>query len=495
VSDQNPADPPPVAAADEPAAETAVATPVARSKKPLVIAASAVAFVVLATGALLGGVAVGSQAGARAEPEPTVTPGPRSVPAVIPPAVQLRTCSVGELAADPELQALHGAVLRLDGEGAELLYGSDPSSPITVGGVMKLYTAASALTVLGADYRIATSVVEGESPGTAVLIARGDATLSRLAEGQEGFYPGAPKLASLAAQLVDSWSLTHPGDPLTQLVIDTTYWNQGDNWNSSWPTSMRADGTMPYITSLMVDGDRDDPTKQTSRRSSDPVARATSAFLDALAAADPTGTVIDPGVTITSGTASSGAALLAEVQSQKISTLVQFMLTTDDNTLAEMLSRVISQRGGLDGSMSSVSGIIPSSLTESDIPVDGLIVDDGSGVSTRGQVPPDDLATFLGLIQDGSNGLDVIADALAVAGESGGLADRFSDSPAKGHVSAKTGRNSLSTAMAGIVEAEDGALLAFAVSASREGVGTGAWAPMDALIEGFHECGSNLAAH
>jgi len=145
--------------------------------------------------------------------------------------------------------------------------------------------------------------------------------------------------------------------------------------------------------------------------------------------------------------------------------------------------------------MSSVAGVIPSSLTESDIPVGRLVVDDGSGVSTRSQVAPEDLATFLGLIQDGSDGLDVIADALAVAGESGGLADRFTDSPVRGDVSAKTGRNALATAMAGIVQAHDGALLAFAVSASRDGVGTGAWAPMDTLVEGFYECGSNLAAN
>lgn len=493
MSDQTPGDSagqPPEA---EPVRETGAI--IARARRPQIIAAAAVAFLLLATGALLAGVAVGSQSAATAPPEPTGTPGPRSVPPVVPPAVHIRTCSVAELASDPGLEVLHAAVLRLDGDGAELLYGADATSPVTVGGVMKLYTAASALRVLGADFRISTSVVEGEAPGTAVLIARGDPTLSRLPEGQDSFYPGAPKLASLAAQLVDSWSLAHPGIPLTQLVIDTTYWNQADNWNSAWPSDARSAGTMPYIESFMVDGDRDDPTKQTSKRSSDPVARATSAFLDALATADPTGNVVAPGLTVTSGAATSGAALLAEVQSQKISHLIQFMLRTDDNTLAEMLARVISQRDGLDGSMSSVAGVIPSSLTESGIPVDRLTVDDGSGMSTRGQVAPEDLATFLGLIQDGSGGLDVIADSLAVAGESGGLADRFSDSPARGEVSAKTGRNALATAMAGIVQARDGALLAFAVSASRDGVGTGAWAPMDALIEGFYECGSNLAAN
>lgn len=467
-----------------------------RRSRSFQIMAVVAAFLVLATGSLLVGVAVGTPT--QDEPDPVDTDGPplaleRERPGEISPPLELRSCSVHALAADEELSQLHAAVLRLDAGGSELLLGTRADAVVETGGVMKLYTAAAALAVLGPDYRISTTVAEGANPGSVVLIGRGDATLSRLPAGTDSVYPNAPRLDALAAQTVENWGLKHPGVLITELVVDSSYWSTVDGWGASWPANARADGTVSRITALQVDGDRNDPTEQNSRRSDDPIERASSAFAAALLAADPDGYVVDPALVISDAPTTSGS-LLAEVQSQPIGALVTHLIATDDNTLAETLARIVSLRSGMDGSSGTLGSALAGALSAYDgLDTTGLTLVDGSGLSPQNRVSMAELAEFLGIIQDGERGLSRIRDALAVAGESRGLATRFTGTPAVGKVFAKTGRIATAAAMAGIIEAADGSLLAFAVSAARDGVGTAAWAPMDALVTGFYECGTNLA--
>lgn len=455
------------------------------------VVAAVVALLVLGTGSLLAGVAVASAPPPAPVPEIEPTPTVRPLPGSAPAPFALRSCSVGSEAAADALQQLHAAVLRLDGAGSELLYGSRPDEGVPVGGVMKLLTAAAVVAKMDLGTTVPTSVVAGSVPGSIVLIGRGDATLSRLPAGQDGFYPGAPRVSDLAEEVVAAWAQSSPGQEITHLIVDTQA--MSDDWVSSWPSSARRDGLVPRMAALMVDGDRDDPTKQVSPRSNDPVARATEAFVAALRAADPGGDLVAEDLQISSGI-SSGGGLLGEVESRPVGELLELMLRTDDHTLAEMLARTLALRAGQEGSYASVRGVVPSGLTELGLDTGGITVADGSGLSGADRVPMSTLAQLLGLIQDGEDGLGVVRDALPVGGEPGPIAGWFEGSDAVGKVAGKTGRISTAVSMAGIVEAADGALLAFAVTGSREGIGSGAWDAMDALVTGFYECGSNLAA-
>ncbi len=451
-----------------------------------------VGFLLLATGSLFAGVAVGSAQGAPApvaSASPSIDAAPRVVPAAVAAPSRLRTCSVASLAADERLAPLFASVV--NATTGEVLVDRSGSTPVTPAGTMMVLTAAAALAVLGPDYRMSTRVVVGTTPGTVVLVGGGDATLSRLPIGQESVYRGAPKLDELAAQVVAAYAAANPDEPaITSLVIDATYWSAADAWNPQWNRDRIAGGTQAPATALMVDGDRSDPRQQVSARSTDPVARAGQAFAEALnAAGNPAGVP-----TITSGSA-VGGTVLGQVQSQPASTLVAQMLTTTDFVLAEMLARVTSKQLGLAGSTASLTAAITGGLTTYEVPTEGMVVRDGSGLATDNAVPMQYFAQLFALINSRSGNLGIIMDALPVAGVSGSLAGRFGgpNAVARGAVTAMPGELPTVQSLAGVVRAGDGSVLVVGFAAVRDGVGTAGRDALDSLTAAVFTCGDNLS--
>jgi D-alanyl-D-alanine carboxypeptidase/D-alanyl-D-alanine-endopeptidase (penicillin-binding protein 4) len=448
--------------------------------------AIAVVFVLLGTGAVFAGVTVGSAA---AVPDVTATPEPpRDVPAEQLAATRLRTCSVAPQAADPRLMTLRGSVVRVD--TGEVLFDRGGDIPARTASVMKLLTAAAALSALGPDYRIRTSVYPGSQDGSIVLVGRGDATLSRLPAGQESVYKGAPKLSALAAQVLSNYD----GAEITSIVLDSNYWSPADKWHPSWQRSEQTQGYMSEVTALQVDGDRATPTAQDSWRSTDPVTRAGQWFLDALRAADTEGKLAD-NVTLTTGTAVNTSTVLGEVSSQPISVIIPHMLLVSDNTMAEMLARITSKQSALNGSAASLQQAIPSALTTFGIPGGDLTIIDGSGLSHLNAVPPAIVAQLMIQVDAGATNLDVVRAGLPVAGQSGTLAGRFTgdNAVARGHVFAKTGWINTAYSLGGLIESADGTVFAFAFYAIGEGIQGDARAALDTLATGAYSCGDNLS--
>ena len=463
-------------------------------KHPRAVLATAlsVAFLLLGSGAVFAGIAVGS-AQAAPVPVPTATetpePDPRPVPGTIADPSRLRTCSVQSIAADARLVEFFGSVV--NATTGEVLWDRRADSPQRTGSVLKVITAAAALAALGPDHRMTTRVVTGSTPGTVVLVGGGDATLSRVPAGQESIYRGAPKLADLAAQTVAAYAAANPEAPeITNLVLDSTFWNPADNWHSTWNRDRIAAGYQAPATALMVDGDRNDPRAQTSARSSDPIARAGQWFAAALAdAGNPGGTP-----SISTG-AAVGGTLLGQVQSQPVSTLIGQMLPNSDNTLGEMLARAVSKQIGLDGSTASLTQAITGALNTYGVPTDGLIIKDGSGLATDNAVPARYMAQLFAVINARGNNLGIIMDALPVAGQSGTLASRFtgSNAIARGNVTAKTGWLRSAYSLSGVIRAADGTALTFAFYSVRDGIPESAKAAQDTLAAAIFTCGDNLS--
>jgi D-alanyl-D-alanine carboxypeptidase/D-alanyl-D-alanine-endopeptidase (penicillin-binding protein 4) len=457
------------------------------------VSAGAVVFVLLGTGSVFAGVAWAS----RSEAAPVANPSaseepPRPVSDQPATASRLRTCSVAGAASDGRLMSLEGYVARAD--TGEVLFDRSGTTPARTASVLKVFTAAAAVARLGPDFRITTSVYEGSSPGTIVLVGRGDATLSALPAGQESFYPGAPKLQTLAETAVSQYAQKYPGTPITHVVLDASYWSSADKWDESWARSEQTIGYHSEVTALQVDGDRADPRASTSPRSTDPIARAGAAFVDALRAADPTGDVVDPGVDTSVGTA-VGSTTLAEVTSQPLRVLIKQMLLVSDNTLAEMLARIVSKQSGMNGSASSLQQAIPSALVDFGVSATGLTIRDGSGLSHLNAVPASTMTEFMRTVRDGANGLDVVRDGLPVAGQSGTLANRFTgdNAVARGQVWAKTGWIDTAYTLAGYLNAADGTPLAFTFYAIGDGIGSDARAALDTLTTAVFACGDNLS--
>lgn len=477
-------------AAEPPAGETprrGLGALVAKHPTAWLTGALAVVFVLLGTGSVFAGVAVGSAAAPAPTPTPTQEP-PRPVPEGELAASRLRTCSVAGLAADPRLMALSGQVVRAD--TGEVLFDRAGEVPARTASVLKVLTAAAALSVLGPDYQIRTSVYGSPTPGTIVLVGRGDATLSRLPAGQESVYKGAPKLSDLAAQVLSRYS----GPPITHIVLDANYWAPADKWDSSWKRSEQTRGYHSEVTALQVDGDRQNPAAQDSPRSTDPIGRAGEYFMQALLAADTEGK-IDPDVTFSSGSAISGQPLLGEVASQPLRVIIPHMLLVSDNTMAEMLARITSRESSLNGSAASLQQAIPSALSEYGIPATGLTIRDGSGLSELNAVPPATVNQLLLQMNAGAPHLDVVRAGLPVAGQSGTLAGRFTgpNAIARGAVWAKTGWIDTGYSLAGIMVAGDGTVLVFTFYAIGDGIQGTARQALDTLTTGVFSCGDNLS--
>jgi D-alanyl-D-alanine carboxypeptidase/D-alanyl-D-alanine-endopeptidase (penicillin-binding protein 4) len=451
-----------------------------------------VVFVLLGTGAVFAGVAAGTVPAPTQTPTPTATPEPpRTVPTAVPEASRLRTCSVDELAKDPRLAQFEGYVLRED--TGEVLFDRDGTVPARTGSVLKILTAAAALAKLGPAYQLTTRVVSGPTPGSIVLVGGGDATLTRLGVGQESFYRGAAKLGDLASQAISAWAAANPGQPINQVLLDATYWDPGDRWDPAWKRSEQEIGYHSEVTALQVDGDRADPTRSTSPRSTDPIGRAGQFFVEALRAAD-TGGVVAPDLAVALGAATSDSIQLAEVRSQPVSALIQQMLLVSDNTIAEMLARVTSRVSGFDGSAASLQLAIPAALDVYGVDTDDLIIEDGSGLSEFNSVPPSYIAELMVEVISGRDNLNVLYDGLPVAGQSGSLAARFTgeNGVARGNVIAKTGWIDTAYSLGGVINAKDGIRLTFAFYAIGD-VSDDAKLALDTLATGVYKCGDNLS--
>ncbi len=463
-------------------------------KHPLawLLGALGVVFVMLGTGAVFAGVAFASTPVAAPTTRPTTAP-PRPTPSAPPTASRLRTCSVAGPASDPRLMTLSGSVLRAD--TGEVLWDHGASVGVPTASTLKLLVASAAVAVLTPDFQIATDVVDGSTAGTVVLVGHGDPTLSALPAGQESVYAGAPKLSDLASQVVTAYATRHPGVPISQVVLDASYWNPTDNWDPSVKQSERTQGYQSLTTALQVDGDRANPKAETSARSTDPIGRAGAAFVAALKDADPGG-VVDNSVATVSGSAVAGAVGLGEVKSQPVRTLLSQMLLPSDNTLGEMLARIVSKVSGFDGTYASLQQAIPGALNSGfKIPAAGLTIVDGSGESANNKVPPATMTSLLRLIQAGTLNLDVVRAAMPVAGKTGSLASRFTGANAvvRGNVTAKTGWIDTEYSLAGFMTAADGTVLVFTFDAIGAGIKSSAKAALDTLTVAAYTCGDNLS--
>ena len=184
------------------------------------------------------------------------------------------------------------------------------------------------------------------------------------------------------------------------------------------------------------------------------------------------------------------------MKSQPVRVLIKQMLLNSDNTLAEMLARIVSNNLGLGGSAASLQQAIPSVLFPDDPETAAkVVIRDGSGLSEKNGVPATTMAMFMIRVESGADNLDLVRDALPVAGKSGTLASRFTGDNAvlRGNLTAKTGWIDIAYTLSGFMTAKDGTKLTFAFYAIGGGIKDNAKEALDALATGVYKCGNNLA--
>lgn len=374
---------------------------------------------------------------ARAEAVPAATPAP----------VADARAEITAAASDPALRDVRYLVL--DGDSGVALLERSADAPSPSASVMKTLTGTLALANLGPDYRIPTRVVR-TSETEAVLIGGGDITLSRTATGEPTFYPHPAHLDDLAAQLAANMP------ELKRLLLDDGLF-AASQWHPTWDEAGRSpENYIPFITSLQLDGDRDDPLLDDSARSENPVGRVAAAL----------GALLDDVTIVRGSTSAASEDEVARVESAPMTELVREMLRSSDNSLAEALARLVAIARGADASWGSVQREIRDAVAELGLDASGCEFVDGSGLSDDNRLTPRFVAQLLQRGYLGEEPFASLVPLLTVSGQTM-AASRFTGANrvVGDSVRAKTGFINSVHSLAGIVTTRGQRNLVFAVFA------------------------------
>jgi D-alanyl-D-alanine carboxypeptidase/D-alanyl-D-alanine-endopeptidase (penicillin-binding protein 4) len=327
------------------------------------------------------------------------------------------------------------------------------SLPVIPASNMKLLVAAVALEALGSDHRFRTELqsarpVDGVIASDVYLVGGGDPVLWSDDVVDPLTYPSF-NTTSLD-DLVDQLELAG----ITRIEGDVI--GDGSRYDDefrvpSWGSSILSRDAGPYDALLVNDG-----LVGIGNYGFDPSRSAASIFVDLLrrrgievVGAAGNRTRPDDGSLTT----------LAFIESLPLDDVLVEMLHTSDNNTAEMLVKEIGfvRRG--EGSRTAGLTVVREVLAGWGVPVDGVQLDDGSGLSRANRVP---CATFVAVLADAPVA-EELRGLLPVAGRDGTLQNQLVGSPAEGALQAKTGTLTDVKALSGVQPGADRSLIEFSL--------------------------------
>jgi D-alanyl-D-alanine carboxypeptidase/D-alanyl-D-alanine-endopeptidase (penicillin-binding protein 4) len=149
------------------------------------------------------------------------------------------------------------------------------------------------------------------------------------------------------------------------------------------------------------------------------------------------------------GTADANAVPLASTESVPLEQILRFMDHESDNFTAEILLKQLGAGFGAQGTTAAGADVVRRLLGEQGVPLAGVRIVDGSGLSRLDRLTP---ASVVGMLQ--SSWLDqdlreILISSLPLAGRSGTLGRRMRGTVAAGRVRAKTGTLNVASALSG----------------------------------------------
>jgi len=394
-----------------------------------------------------------AQAGAPVPAAATAAWSPRRVP-------QPFVDAVGASRLQRDLDAAFGST-----DGCfEVLTAAGPAAsrqadvPYIGASTQKLLTGAGVLAVLGPDTTLTTRVLASDDPADGsvdrlVLVGGGDPLLStaefRAALESDPRTAGTPSTSLEAlADLVAGKGVRSVG---AITVVDDRY--DTERYNPAWSPSYRTEGQVGPVGALTVNRGFSRFTRPVVPVD-DPAVFTGNELARLLRAR---------GVTI-GGTAQRGrvhdaAIEVAAVASAPVKDLVAEVLRASDNLASEMLVKEVGVRVAKQGTTAAGLAAVSTKLTELGVPMEGVHLVDGSGLSRDNRVT---CRAVAGSIDLGARPeLAALWDGMAVAGQTGTLADELLGTGLEGRLRGKTGFLNGVTGLAGLVDV--GRPLRFAV--------------------------------
>jgi serine-type D-Ala-D-Ala carboxypeptidase/endopeptidase (penicillin-binding protein 4) len=363
----------------------------------------------------------------------------------------------------------------------EVLASSGADTARTPASTAKLVTAVAALTELGADRTFDTRVLEG-SGDQIVLVGGGDMMLAAGA-GDPDAVNGHAGLADLAAQVAEHLRLA--GKDTVSLALDDTLFT-GSALNTGWDASDVSAGYVAPVAALAVDIAKKTEGEYVPRWT-DPALQAATEFAARLG---------DLGITVTgSPTRVAETATgdqIAVVSSAPLAQVVQYFLDVSDNTITEVVARMVAVELGLPSTFAGATQGVLRTVGTLGVDTTGATLADASGLADGSALSPTLLLGLLELVTDPAHPeLREIGTGMPIGGLTGTLADRYTSGAATGLVRAKTGSLTSVTSLAGTVLDADGRQLLFVLMADQTGA-VGQYQPraaLDAFVTELAGCG------
>lgn len=316
------------------------------------------------------------------------------------------------------------AALVVDLRTGKTLFALNPQLSLAPASNEKLAITFAALQALGPAYRIETAVLGrgrlegGRWLGDLVLRGRGDPTLTRAG------------LMALAVQLRQAGIRRVSG----AILGDESYFD-ARRTAFGWKPEFYVNESPP-LSALAID----------RSRSADPASEATSAFRKALRVA---------GIAVRGpsrlGRAPASSFPLASVLSPPLRDIVRVVGTESDNYTAELLLKQLGAVIARHGTGPAGAAVVMGVLAQERIPVKGVRIVDGSGLSRLDRLTAGSIVALLRAAFADPLIRPSFLASLAVAGRTGTLENRLATPVTRGYVLAKTGTTSLACALSGFV--------------------------------------------
>jgi D-alanyl-D-alanine carboxypeptidase/D-alanyl-D-alanine-endopeptidase (penicillin-binding protein 4) len=362
-----------------------------------------------------------------------------------------------------------------DGATAYDHRGSDLQIPAST---QKLLTASAALAAIDPATTFRTELVAagpvagGVVDGDLVLVGGGDPVLTTDRYAAATARP-AERPTTRLDELVEQLLAAGITEVRGQILVDDRRYD-AQRTVATWPARYLAEQQSGALGALVVDDgfvlEPDDDGTDTRTRVDEPAISAGGTVQVLLASR---------GVAVAGlpapGERPAEGAVLASVESPPLGDLVVDLLQRSDNHAAELLLKELGRTAEGEGSTAAGARAVAAWAAQTGAASPGTFVADGSGLDRTNQTTCQDLVAVL----DAAEADGPIDRGLPVAGQTGTLAGRLTDTSAVGVLRAKTGSLNGVRSLAGTVERPEGGTATFALIANGDLTGA---AQVEALV-------------